>query len=169
MTERGLADLNLMTKVQRKGLTRPLVGPVTVNELSKAENNVIGYVQRTCFSADLALVSEGKRLPGTSSLHRLNPIVTDGLLRVGGRLDSAPLPYDLKHPIILPECHLNNFRNMRIKMFSKLPSCFPKTKCRNTRRRFGAKQVYRHAINSRLIVDITIWPPIKSQCILVRW
>ena len=31
--------------------------------------------------------------------------MTDGLLRVGGRLDSAPLPHDLKHPIILPECH----------------------------------------------------------------
>ena len=31
--------------------------------------------------------------------------MTDGLLRVGCRLDSALLPYDLKHPIIPPECH----------------------------------------------------------------
>ena len=56
----------LLTKVQSKGLTRPPVGPIMVNELSKAENNVIGCVQRTCFSADLALVSEGRRLPGRS-------------------------------------------------------------------------------------------------------
>ena len=95
----------LLTKVQSKGLTRPPVVPFMVNEPSKAESNVIGYVERTCFSGDLTFVFEGRHLPGISLLHRLNPIVTDGLLRVGGRLDSAPLPYDIKHHIILPECH----------------------------------------------------------------
>ena len=95
----------LLTKVRSKGLTQPPIGPIMVNKLSKAENSVIGYVQQTCFSVNLALVSEGRRLPGTSLLHRLNPTVIDGLLWVGGRLDSAPLPYDLKHPIILLESH----------------------------------------------------------------
>ena len=95
----------LSTKVQSEGLTRPPVGLTMVNKLNKAEHNVIGYVQRTCFSADLAWVSDGRHLPGISPVHRLNPIVTDGLLRVGGRLDSAPLPYDIKHHIILPQCH----------------------------------------------------------------
>ena len=30
---------------------------------------------------------------------------SDGILRVGGRLEMSNLPYDAKHPIILPKQH----------------------------------------------------------------
>jgi len=41
----------------------------------------------------------------TRSLFKLNPVLVDGTIRVGGRLQNAPVSFDLKHPIILPHNH----------------------------------------------------------------
>ena len=95
----------LQSKTRNKNLTQFFADFVSVDELCTAENNVIEYVQRTCFTRESACVSKNKQLPKTSPLHKLNPIVVSGLLQVGGRLDGVLLPYDLKHPIILPVCH----------------------------------------------------------------
>ena len=47
----------------------------------------------------------------TSSLYKLNPFIDKmGLLRVGGRLHRSDLPYELKHPVVLPhskKCHVS--------------------------------------------------------------
>ena len=44
-----------------------------------------------------------------SCLWRLDPVLIDGLLRVGGRLDLASEPFDSKHQIILPKNdHVSN-------------------------------------------------------------
>ena len=37
-----------------------------------------------------------------SPLRKLKPVMDDGLLRVGGRLSRSELPYESRHPIILP-------------------------------------------------------------------
>jgi len=40
----------------------------------------------------------------TSSLYRLDPFLdSHGILRLGGRIKRADVPYDLKHPVILPK------------------------------------------------------------------
>jgi len=70
------------TKFMKSGLAKCPTGYITVDELCQAEANFISYVQRTCFLTDMISVSEGRRLLKTSPLHRLNPIVVDGLLRV---------------------------------------------------------------------------------------
>jgi len=38
-------------------------------------------------------------------LLKVNPVLADGILRVGGRLCHAPLAFSRKHPIILPSDH----------------------------------------------------------------
>ena len=44
-----------------------------------------------------------------SCLRRLDPVLIDGLLRVGGRLDQASEPFDSKHQIIFPKNdHVSN-------------------------------------------------------------
>ena len=52
----------------------------------------------------------GKSVKRTSPIHRLKPIVDDdGVLRVGGRLHQTELPYDVKHPVLLPKkAHLTD-------------------------------------------------------------
>ena len=38
-------------------------------------------------------------------LVKLRPFLNDGIIKVGGRLASAPISETMKHPIILPKNH----------------------------------------------------------------
>ena len=67
------------------------VGSLTVNELRDATNELLCHVQQNTLD---------KR-----SLKRLNPFTEDGLIRIGGRLEHAPIDYETKHPIMLPNKH----------------------------------------------------------------
>ena len=75
-----------------------------VEDLTYAETELVKYVQRQQFSSwivrikDHSSISTGK----VSVLNKMNPILVDGVLRVGGRLDKAPIPYEARHPAILP-------------------------------------------------------------------
>ena len=76
---------------------------LSVTELENAELELIKQVQKTHFSF-IAFYSspevDFQRLP--RSIKKLCPIIINGILRVGGRLDFTDLDFDLKHPIILP-------------------------------------------------------------------
>ena len=76
---------------------------IEVHELQQAENNLVIYEQHVQFHEEIALLSKNKQLSKTFALFKLDPILVDGLLRIGGRLDNAELSFDLKHPIILSE------------------------------------------------------------------
>ena len=66
-------------------------GPITVEELHRSEAVIIQYVQQKALKK--------------SDLKKLNPMTRDGLMRVGGRLEHAPIEFEAKHPIILPSRH----------------------------------------------------------------
>ena len=41
----------------------------------------------------------------------LNPVLDEGILRVGGCLENAPISFEAKHPMILPsKHHVTNLR-----------------------------------------------------------
>ncbi|XP_045769764.1 uncharacterized protein LOC123870481 [Maniola jurtina] len=62
----------------------------------------ISLVQRDSFGAEIEKVRKGQTLKG--HLRRLNPFIdSDGLLRVGGRLQHSDLPYEARHPLLLPK------------------------------------------------------------------
>ena len=53
--------------------------------------------------------SKPRYIKKSSPLSKLDPILQDGLLRVGGRLRHAVIPEHLKHPVILPKgIHVTN-------------------------------------------------------------
>ena len=92
------------------------IGNLTVIELQKAEEEIVRWVQRTSFPDVYRALAN--MLPGSSerqvmnviqkegsSIFKLNPKLRNGLLSVGGRLESAPIDEDLKHPFILPSHH----------------------------------------------------------------
>jgi hypothetical protein len=61
-------------------------------------------VQQDAFYDDIRLLSAMKlcSLP----LHRLSPFLdSSGILRVGGRIMHASLPYNQKHPALIPKRH----------------------------------------------------------------
>ena len=84
---------------------------LSVSDLLTAEAELIKYEQRNNFGDIISKMKNNEDfvLPLKSPLSKLNPILSDGILRVGGRLNNATVSYDLRHPIILPfSSHLTN-------------------------------------------------------------
>ena len=76
---------------------------LTVKDLEEAEKAILCYEQQRYFDSELALLRMGKPVKTTSSVWKLDPIIDDGILRVGGRIRQASMPVSLKNPIILPK------------------------------------------------------------------
>ena len=80
-------------------------GPISVEELEMAEIALVKYVQATHYSDWINHLQgkSNKRLIKSFPLWKLNPILVEELMRVGGRLGNASFNFDTKHPVILPE------------------------------------------------------------------
>ena len=74
--------------------------------MEKAENVIIGICQGQTFPEELAKLKMAPSCVQKSScLFKLDPVLDNGLLRVGGRLNRAAMPEQVKHPIILHKKH----------------------------------------------------------------
>uniref|UniRef100_W8B1J3 Uncharacterized protein n=1 Tax=Ceratitis capitata TaxID=7213 RepID=W8B1J3_CERCA len=77
-------------------------GPVSSTEIAEAERRLIKYTQHFFYANEIFLCSAKRPIPLRSSLLRLQPFLdSNGILRIGGRLKSAKLAYESKHPAIL--------------------------------------------------------------------
>ncbi|XP_062415351.1 uncharacterized protein LOC134107519 [Pungitius pungitius] len=75
---------------------------VTLEDLLEAETSIIAFCQQERFPTEFAALTSGKpQVPRSSSILKLDPVLKGGLLRVGGRLNKAAIPEDVKHPLIL--------------------------------------------------------------------
>lgn len=73
---------------------------LSLSDLEEAERRIVKNVQSQAFPEEFSRPDSGK-----GPLAKLKPFVSNGVLRVGGRLDRAHLHYDAKHPVILPGKH----------------------------------------------------------------
>ncbi|XP_043226749.1 uncharacterized protein LOC122383931 [Amphibalanus amphitrite] len=79
------------------------LGPLTVSELHDAEKTILQMVHAEAYRTELHQLQAGQQLNKKSGIADLSPILdADGILRVGGRLENAPLDEDARHPILLP-------------------------------------------------------------------
>ena len=77
-------------------------GTLKVNELILSKNFIIQKVQEHHLSKELSELKSGKLL-SNKSLIPFKPFLDENnLIRVGGRLDNADIPYQQKYPILLP-------------------------------------------------------------------
>ena len=84
--------------------TKPSGQLLTVEDLSQAERSVISYVQRQAFPAEIrTLQMTPPQVKRSSKICRLDPVLDEGILRVGGRLHKSAMPVETKHPCILPK------------------------------------------------------------------
>ena len=94
------------------------ITPLSVTEVNEAEREIIKLVQKQTFKEELLALSRITRVcketeetairnptKKTSSIYKLDPVLENGLIRVGGRLHQAPIASDAKHPVILPRKH----------------------------------------------------------------
>ena len=91
------------------------IDPISTDEMIKAEHEIVKYIQMKSFKEEFDSLRLSKQQPSkkgttrSNSLKKLDPVLDDGLLRVGGRLQRAQLDYDAKHPVILPKkTHVSN-------------------------------------------------------------
>lgn len=76
---------------------------ITLPEIHTARKFIITQIQLRAFRDDLIALQTKRHVNKNSKIKALNPFIdVDGLLRVGGRLSKASIPYDQMHPIILP-------------------------------------------------------------------
>ena len=81
-------------------------GPITVSELNAAERLVLMHVQSREYPDELAALRACKPVARSSPVLKLDPMIHDGFLVVGGRLRHSRLMFQTRHPIILPANHL---------------------------------------------------------------
>ena len=79
------------------------------NELEIATETCIRITQNQYFYNEINQLKNNKKIESKSKLVQLNPFLdATGLLRVGGRLQHSELPFNTKHPYILPsDCKLS--------------------------------------------------------------
>lgn len=79
-------------------------GRIEPEKIAKAKVYLIRREQTLAFQEKRLRLASRKKLPRNSSLLSLHPHLDDeGLIRVGGRLSNLPIPYNEKHPPILPK------------------------------------------------------------------
>ncbi|KAM8702090.1 hypothetical protein ACLKA7_004951 [Drosophila subpalustris] len=72
-------------------------------ELDRSRNLILRTIQQPEFPAELKMLQRYNTVDRKSSISSLSPVLgSNGLMRVGGRLEQAPLPYNAKHQILLP-------------------------------------------------------------------
>ena len=76
---------------------------ITVDEMKTAEVRILKCVQLHHFNEEFNSLNKSENVKKSSCLRRLDPIVVDGLILVGGRLNQAKSSFDAKHQIILPK------------------------------------------------------------------
>lgn len=87
-----------------KGQAR--TGPLEVQEVKEAKLMWIKSAQREAFSHEISNIEAGRPLGAKSRLITLTPFLDEShILRVGGRIGGAPVPYDVKHPVFIPQDH----------------------------------------------------------------
>ncbi|CAK1583812.1 unnamed protein product [Parnassius mnemosyne] len=75
---------------------------LTIRELKHAKLVIIKHVQENDFQVDIEYLYKYNTVHTSSKLRSLNPVLSEGILKVGGRLKNANIHYDMMHPILIP-------------------------------------------------------------------
>ncbi|XP_050313663.1 uncharacterized protein LOC126748451 [Anthonomus grandis grandis] len=127
-------------------------GPLSLDELKKAELLILKSIQSQAFSTIFLHLSKSPNVKiANKQILKLNPFIdSDNLIRVGGRLSQALIPYDHKYPILLPSN--NKVVNLLLqKEHLRLGHVGPQTLLSNIRLRYwplnGLREIKKISIN----------------------
>lgn len=76
---------------------------LTVEDMENAERAILVFEQHQHFKQDIALLERGKPCMKDSSILKMDPMLDQGILRVGGRINKSAMPVSIKNPIFLPK------------------------------------------------------------------
>ncbi|CAL9691166.1 unnamed protein product [Knipowitschia caucasica] len=81
------------------------IQPRTPEELEAARKLILQCVQRNAYPEEYSSLQTTQKVHSASPLFTLDPYLSEGLIKVGGRLKHASLDTAAKHPILLPSKH----------------------------------------------------------------
>lgn len=99
----GRADARAVVQEVEKWKATGCGKGLTVEDMREAETAIIRFTQQQTYQREIEALSSGSEVKRESSVYKLDPILQDGLMRVGGRLRKASMPESVKHPVILPK------------------------------------------------------------------
>ena len=76
---------------------------ISLDELRYAEHEILRHVQNQFFLKEITDLTNNAKVKKSSHILKMDPVLSDGLLRVGGRLRKSSIPHDSKHQIIVPK------------------------------------------------------------------
>lgn len=97
------ATVHLIRFTKKRSWEQYRLKEISPEEIEGAVNMWVRIVQENYFSEEIVAARQGKTIPKESKLTNLSPILdSQELLRVYGRLSNADVPYNEKHPLIIP-------------------------------------------------------------------
>lgn len=102
--------LNIVGYVYRfcQNLRRKICDRVLRSDLTHEELMNAKVVMWWCIQSNTTFWRKKGRVPKTSPVASLNPFLAENdILRIKGRLQLSELSYEVKHPVIIPKCHLS--------------------------------------------------------------
>ena len=76
-------------------------------ETRKATTILVKDIQQQEFDEEIDELSKNREVGKESKLYQFKPFLDEnGILRIGGRLKNAPIPFDAKHQILIPNGHI---------------------------------------------------------------
>ena len=93
----------LQHSLSKKVGSDPRTFSLSADDLRDAEMTIVRWVQARSFALEMASLESGNGcLTKSNRLAPLDPIIVNGIVRVGGRIGKAPVSDDVKHPVLLP-------------------------------------------------------------------
>ena len=97
---RHFAWMKLLVRRRKSKESVPLI--LNSDLLKYSARDIILLIQSETFSRELKHIRNNSPVPNNSKLQQLNPIISENVLKVNGKLKHSNLPTELNHPIILP-------------------------------------------------------------------
>ena len=78
---------------------------LTTEDLDGSTIAIVKLVQREVYAEEIKDLKKQGYVKGSSKIVKLRPVLSDGVLRVGGRIPEAPITFGAKFPMIVPPKH----------------------------------------------------------------
>lgn len=102
--KRVFAYVNRFIDCLKKKKTEKKGAPITANEIENATTTIIRVVQSEYYEKEINEIESMKNISKTSELLNLNVFMDKKrVLRVGGRIVNHEIPFEVKHPILIPK------------------------------------------------------------------
>ncbi|XP_058839826.1 uncharacterized protein LOC131695375 [Topomyia yanbarensis] len=94
---------------------KPETFKIDVHDMINAKNAWYKKVQMECFAEERRCLETKGFVKKSSRLFSLSPFISDGIIRMQGRIQDDGHPFGMNNPVILPDNH--DFTNLLIRMY----------------------------------------------------